>query len=215
MISFQQNGTVARVWSKNQPLVAARAHESLPLPVKVVHRRALAIRRRVRKRSVAEIHAVSAIARECRRQEGLIHVAECNAVGGAEADVDGNANHSGSAHVKRKTDDVAHSPFAAERALAGAFVPLLQPSAVYSPRERVIASAFANVILARFEPLRAKAELRGAEKLDDLRLKVKRAPAQPDVSNKHGVDALELQLSRSGLDCGKPNSEQNFAAESL
>ena len=87
MSSSKRNGT-ARVWSQNQLLVAARAHESLPLPVEVVHRRVLAFRRRVRQRSVAEIHAVSAITRECRRQEGRIHVAESNAVGRAKAAVD-------------------------------------------------------------------------------------------------------------------------------
>jgi len=74
--------------TQNPLFVAARAHESQPLPVEVVHRRVLAFRRRVRQRSVAEIHAVSAITRECRRQEGRIHVAERNAIGGVEGSVD-------------------------------------------------------------------------------------------------------------------------------
>ena len=62
-------------------------HKSLPLPVKVVYRSVLVFRRRVRQRSVAEIHAVSAFTRECRRQEECIHVAECTAVGRTEAAV--------------------------------------------------------------------------------------------------------------------------------
>ena len=119
--------------TQNPLFVAARAHESRPLPVEVVHRRVLAFRRRVRQRSVAEIHAVSTITRECRRQEGRIYVAERNTVGRAKAAVDGHAHDGGAcnSHVERKVDDVIHGPFAAETVLAlRSVVPLHQPSAV-------------------------------------------------------------------------------------
>ena len=118
-------------------------HKSLPLRVEVVHRRVLAFRRRVRQRSVAEIHAVSVITRECRRQEGRIHVAESNAVGRAKAAVDGHAHDGGacSAPVERKADDVPNSTSAAKAVLSRALVMLLQPNAVHSPRPRAIAPA--------------------------------------------------------------------------
>jgi hypothetical protein len=61
-----QGKSEPKMCKQNPMLVAARTKESLPLPVEVVHRRVLAFRRRVRQRSVAEIHAVSAITRECR-----------------------------------------------------------------------------------------------------------------------------------------------------
>ena len=56
----------------------------------------------------------------------------------------------------------------------------------------LIKVAFLLGILARFEPLRAKAKLHEPNKLDDLELEVKAAPAQLDVGNKR-VEALQLQ----------------------
>jgi hypothetical protein len=169
--------------------------ESLPLPVEVMHRRVLAIRRRVRERSVAKIHAVPTIASERGGQERRMHVPERNAVGRTEAAVDGHAHDGGacSAHVKRKANDVPLRPLAAETVITGSIVPLLQPDAVHSPRKSVIASAFALVILPRFELRRTKAELHGSDEVDDVKLKIKAAPAQPDVGNKR-VEALQLQL---------------------
>jgi hypothetical protein len=195
MISFQQNGTVARVWSKNPLLVAARAHESLPLPVEVVHRRVPAIRRRVRKRSVAEIHAVSTITRECGRQEGRIHVAECNAVGRAEAAVDGHAHDGGacSAHVKRKADDVAHRPFAAKTSPRWGLRATSSTERRPQPTRTRHRQRLRHWDTCAVRTPASKSRTARPEKLDDLQLKVKAAPAQPDVSNKR-VEALQLQL---------------------
>ncbi len=125
-------------------------------------------------RSDAKIHAVSAITRECRRQEGRIYVAECNAVGGAEAAVDGHAHDGGACrvHVKRKADKVAQGTFTTETSLDCPFVALLQPNAVDGPRSSIVAGAF---ILARLEPLCTNAQLNDSKNMHDMDLKVKTA----------------------------------------
>ena len=87
----------------------------LLLTVELVDRHILGIGRRVHKRPIAEVHAISTGAGECRRQVGRMNVGECGAVGRIEAAVDGHTEDGGvcSAHVYRKADDVTHSPFAA------------------------------------------------------------------------------------------------------
>jgi hypothetical protein len=115
-----------------------------------MYRRVLAFRQLVRERSVAKIHAVSAIPSECRRQERRIHVAERNTVGHTEAAVDGHAHDGGacSAHVDRKANNVAYSPRAAVSSLTG-FVPLEQTNTICSPRPHVIAYALTAGVFSR------------------------------------------------------------------
>ncbi len=146
------------------------------LKMELVHRHVACIRRRVGKRSIAEVNAVAAVACEGRRQVGCVNGGKCNPIRRSEAAV------ACGAHVQGKADDVTNSPFAAVSTLVD-LVPLLLPFAVNSPRPRVVACALTSRIVAHLETVRANTELRYAHNCDHLKFKVKATSVKPDVGN--------------------------------